>query len=291
MKRTPASPTPLLASTRALLIIGVLVTAGTGLGLYAAARSVGQGFAWEIRAPLTAAWMGAFYLAGASVALGHAAFQRAWARVRIVVVVAGVLTWTSLIVTIRFADQFRLGEGTGLEQVVAWTWLLVYVAIPVVASAAFVRQERAGGRHEYAVEEPLLWSTRALFAVLAVVCLVLGVWLMAAPGPLADVWPWTLPDLSASIVGTWFLTAGCGCGWALRERDWLRTRIVAIPFLLTCVLHLIALARYRETLSGGDVAVAVYACAIAASAVALGVCALAQHLARATPQTSLQPTG
>ena len=228
--------------------------------------------------------------AGAAVALGQAALQREWARARIVLVVAGVLTWTSLIATIRFADQFRLGDGTGLEQVVAWTWLLVYVAIPVAALAAFVRQERAGGRHEYAVEEPLLWSTRALLALLAVVCLALGVWLMAAPGGLADAWPWTLPDLSASILGTWFLTAGCGCGWALRERDWPRTRIVVIPFLFICVLHLIALARYRETLTGGDVAVAVYACAIAASAVALGVCALAQRLARATPQALLEPT-
>jgi hypothetical protein len=284
-----ASPTPILVPTRVLLVVGVLVTAGTGLGLYAAPRSVGQAFAWEIKAPLTAAWMGAFYLAGASVALGHAALQQRWARARIVVVVANVLTWTSLIATIRFADQFRLGEGSGLEQVVAWTWLVVYIAVPVAALAVFVRQERLGGRHEYVVEERLLGATRVLLALLAAVCLALGVWLTVAPGALAAAWPWTLPDLSASILGTWFLTAGCGCGWALRERDWGRTRIVLMPFLLTCVLHLIALVRYRDTLSGSDLAIAVYAAALGGSAVALGGCALAQHRARATLQDSLEP--
>jgi hypothetical protein len=285
------SPTPLFSSTRALLVVGVLVTAGTGLGLYVAPRSVGEAFAWEIKAPLTAAWMGAFYAAGASIALAHAALQQRWERARIVVVVANVLTWTSLIATIRFADQFRLGDGSGLEQVVAWTWLVVYIAIPVAALAVFIRQERAGGRHEYAVEEPLLRWTRVLLAVLAAICLALGVWLTAAPGGLVDAWLWTLNDLSASILGTWFLTAGCGCAWALREADWLRTRIVFVPFLLTCVLHLIALARFRDTLTGSDVAVAVYAAGIAVSAVALAVCALAQRRLRAIPRASLEPAG
>src|SRR5215510_4817743 len=101
-----APETPVLASTRALLVVGAIVTAGTGVGLYVASGSVGGSFAWEIRAPLTAAWMGAFYLGGATVALVHAAAQRLWARARIVVVVANVLTWTSLITTIRFADEF-----------------------------------------------------------------------------------------------------------------------------------------------------------------------------------------
>jgi hypothetical protein len=283
--------TPLFPSTRALLVVGVLVTAGTGLGLYLDSRGVGQSFAWEIRAPLTAAWMGAFYLAGASVALAQAALQRRWARARIVVVVANVLTWTSLIATIRFSDQFRLGDGTGLEQVVAWTWLVVYAVIPVAAVVQFVRQEGAGGRDEYAVEEPLLTSTRAVLAFLSIVSLTLGIWLSVAPGALADAWPWTLPDLSASILGTWFLTAACGCAWALRERDWQRTRIVLLPFLLTCALHLVALVRYRETLSGSDLAVAVYATGLAVSTVALGVCALAQRRARAPLQTGLAHAG
>ena len=51
---------------RVLLIGGAGLTVTTGAGLWGWPEAVGESFAWEIKAPLTASWMGAWYLAAVS---------------------------------------------------------------------------------------------------------------------------------------------------------------------------------------------------------------------------------
>jgi hypothetical protein len=50
-------------------------------------------------------------------------------------------------------EPFAIGEG-GLTEAVAWTWLVVYVALPPLTLVVFVLQERAGGAGD-AVAFPL----------------------------------------------------------------------------------------------------------------------------------------
>lgn len=267
---------------RALLLAGFGLTATTGIGLWGWPRDVGPSFAWPIGAPLTAAWMGAWYVT-AAISLLAAFREPRWSRARIVLVVALTLTSTSLLATARFLDQFALDDGTTIARLIAWTWLLVYALLPPLVLAILVVHERRGGRVERrAVAEPLLPPTRALLGALALAGLAAGIWLTATPGALAASWPWKLPALPASVVGTWLLTLAVGSAWALVERDWARARIALVPAAVGLVLNLVALARFSGELRDG-VAVGLYAGALVGLLVALlAVGALQRRAARAS---------
>jgi hypothetical protein len=248
---------------RALLAAGFALTAATGIGLWLSSDRFGVDFAWEIKAPLTAAFMGSWYV-GAALALLSALRQTVWSHVRIVLVIALTLTTMSMVATVRFFDDFRVGEGTTGQQAIAGIWLVVYGLLPPFVVVTFVLHERAGGRDEYGGTWPHTRLTRAVFAFTAVSCSALGLWLTVAPSSLIQRWPWTLNDLSASIVGAWALTLGVGCAWALREGDWSRSGILLRPLQVALALLLAAVVRYDETLTDSDAAVAVYVAALVA---------------------------
>ena len=129
--------------TRAVFILGVCLTAGTGFALYVFPDRTADYWAWTITAEPSAASFGAGYL-GAGVALTLGALTREWRQARVVVVLVFALTSLALVVTMVNFEPFAIGEG-GLTEAVAWTWLVVYIALPPLALAAFVLQERAGG--------------------------------------------------------------------------------------------------------------------------------------------------
>ena len=279
-------PEPRLAwHSRALFAVGFAITAGTGVGLYAAPAAVGESFAWTIRTPLTAAFIGAGYFAGAAVALALALRDQAWPRVRIVAASAFVLTSTNLLVTIRFYDEFAIGNGSAVRQLVAWTWLVVYVVLPPALVAVAVAHEiRGGGRAEWrVVREPETTLTIAAFAACAGGLLLLGLWLTIDPdGGLARAWPWRLPPVSAAVVGTWLLTLATPFAWGLAERDWERVRIVTGPLVATVVLGLAGAVRLREEFSGGAAAVACYVFALLAVLATIGGAWISQRRRRMT---------
>jgi hypothetical protein len=255
---------PLAPYARVVLTVGLLVTLGTGAGLFLAPSSVGHSFAWTIRAPLTAAFVGAGYLAGAGFGLALALRSSIWPRVRVVVIAAFVLVTTNLATTIRFFHEFHLETGGALARLVAWSWLVVYVALPPVLAFVIADHERRSSRTGWNVEEPLTAFTRVMFSVSAVSFGVLGGWLFVQPrGALADHWPWKLPPVSAAIVATWLLTMATVFGWSVAERDWRRVRVVILPFAATAALHLVAAARLADTFTGSGTAIALYIIALA----------------------------
>lgn len=249
--------------TRAVFLVGVCLTIGTGIGLFAVPGHTSEYWAWTIKAPLTAAFFGAGYI-GAAVALAWAAATREWQRTRIVVVIALTLTSLALLETLRHLGGFSLHQG-GLVEIVAWVWLAVYVALPPLALAAFVLQERAGGSAEYTLDRPALAATRLAAGTLGAVTAVVGGILLWEAAWLQARWPWPLPSLPATITGAWLCTLAAGLLWfALRERTWYRGRIAVIPMLIPLGLDLVAAAR----LSGGfrgTTATSVYLAAVALS--------------------------
>jgi hypothetical protein len=281
--RTSEQPLRLAWYGRALVVVGLAITVGTGVALYVAPRSVGEDFAWTIHAPLTAAFMGAGYLGGAAFGLVLVLRDGVWQRIRIILATAFVLVTTSLILTIRFFDEFAL-DGSGRQRALAWAWLIVYATLPPAVLAVFALHERRAGRAEWRVRsEPLTPFTRAAFATAAVVFACLGTWLTLDPdGALADNWPWKLPPLSAAIVGTWMFTLAAPFAWALLERDWRRVRIAALPVATTLVLSLLAAVRLSETFTGSGTAIAVYVTAIVLCVGLLGGVTLAQRRLTAT---------
>lgn len=241
--------TPVGGFARAVFTGGVCLTVGTGIGLYAIPGRTADYWAWTIGAPLSAAFFGAGYLGAAGV-LALAATAGEWRRARIVAVLAFTLTSLALLETLRFLSPFAFHKG-GLTEVVAWTWLAVYIALPPLLLAAFVLQERAGGAHEYVVESPPLRVTRLVLGMAGAIVAALGILLLAGWGWLSSRWAWPLPPLPAAIVGAWFCTLASGLLWfALRERDWGRGRLGVVPMLVPLALDLAAAARLHRGLAG-----------------------------------------
>ena len=257
--------TPVLRFTRIVFVVGVCLTAGTGVGLFAFPDRTADYWAWTIKAPLSASLFGAGYIT-AAVSLALAARERFWERARIVAVVAFTLTSLALLATLVSREPFAFGKG-GLRELVAWIWLAVYVALPPLLLVAFVRQERVDRRMP--PERPARPLTRLLLGALGLLFAVLGVLLVADWRELGDRWPWPLPTLPARVVGAWVATYAAGLLWfALRDHEWARARIVALPGLILVVLNLVAALRFRGDFHG-TAATTLYIVGLAALAAAV----------------------
>jgi hypothetical protein len=258
-----------LRFTRAVLVVGVCLTAGTGVGLYAFADRTADYWAWTIKAPLTAAFFGAGYI-GAAVSLALAARTQEWQRARTVAVAALALTSLALFATVRHLGAFAFGNG-GLPEAIAWIWLAVYIALPPLVLAAFVLQERAEGIREHGGVAPALPATRLALGAAGTALGVLGVGLLAEWTPLTQRWPWPLPSLPAAVLGGWLCTYAAALLWfAVRERDWSRVRIGVAPAMFSFALDLVAVARFRDDFRPGAETAAYIAC-LAGLLVLLGV--------------------
>ena len=267
--------TPVLPFTRTVFIVGVCLTAGTGLGLWLVPDRTADYWAWTIKAPLTAAFFGAGY-AGAAVSLALAARTREWPRTRVVAVAAFVLTSLALLATLRNPGPFAFGDG-GLAEVVAWIWLAVYVALPPALLAAFVLQERVRGPRGWSGDRPALGLTRVVVGCAGAGLGVVGVGLLADWSRLVTRWPWPLPPLPAAVLGAWLCTYAAAFLWfALVERSWVRVRIGVGPAMISLALDLLAAVRLRHGFGGGT-GTAAYLAGLAALLALLGGVALAEE--------------
>lgn len=261
--------------TKIVLWGDVVVTLIAGIALYPLAHTADTDFAWTIKTPISAAFLGAGYW-GAMVGLVLAAMTQEWQRVRVVFVIGIVLTTLMLLPTFVYLDQFHLDGGSPAATRLAWFWLILYLVQPLTLTAVFIWQEREGGQHEYAVEEPLLSWLRVLLAAhafgLAVVALAL--WPLRAD----RFWPWSLPDLAAGAIAVWLATFAAAAAWCLREGDWRRVRLIFPAYLTFLLLLCLATLRFSESFDGSAWQTWTWLCALVLSFVLLGAGAVQQEL-------------
>jgi hypothetical protein len=241
-----------LPLTRAIFVLGVCLTAGTGLALYVLPDRTDDYWAWTIAAAPSAAFFGAGYV-GAAVALALAAREHAWQNVRLVVVLALALTSLALLVTLLHPEPFAFDEGD--TRPVAWIWVAVYVALPPLLVLTLHRQERAGGGSEYGGQR-VTAPTRVGAAAAGTGLATLGLAYVVGWERAESWWPWPLTPLTAGVLGAWLLTFAVGFLWfALRDPSWPRSRIALVALAVTAALDLVAAVRLWDDLDG---AAAVY---------------------------------
>ena len=256
---------------RRMLWIAAGLVLVQGAILLAAHNDTARYFSWTIAVPVTAAFLGAGYLAAAMLEAA-AARQRNWQRARIAV--PGVLAFTTLTlaVTLVHLDKFHLGAASVLTRALTWGWLAIYVGVPPVLAFLWWRQARAAAGPA-AAGTPLPPLVRAALGVQGAVMLALGAALLAAPVQVARLWPWPLTALTGRAVGAWL--AGLGIiaaqSWHADRRD-----VVAIVFPAIIVygaLQLAVLAGFAHSMHWDQVSAWCYLLFLA-SLLAVGIAGL-----------------
>lgn len=224
------------------LVAGSAVSVVAGVQLFILAEHTERFFAWTIGVPLSAAFMGAFYWAGAVAGL-LSVRRPLWVRVRSGVYALTVFTWLVLLATVVHLDQFHLSVGGPLARVAAWAWLAIYVLYPLVLTVGIMQQRGySGGDPPREVPLPV-WTRLTLFGAGGLL-LAVGAVLVLAPAVAEPLWPWQLTPLTSRMIGAWVVAQGVWAVAAGRENDWTRLGPVMVELSLVAILQLIALARY-----------------------------------------------
>jgi hypothetical protein len=223
---------------RMLLVAGVFVVAA-GAQLFVLSEHTDRFFAWTVRPPLTAAFLGAGYWASAILELGSAR-RGEWARARIAMPAVLCFTTLTLAVTLRHLSRFDLDSIFGVA------WLAVYAAFPVAMAAILIAQVRAAGADRPRATR-LLPLTRAVLVVQAAALCAFGMALLIAPAHTAAVWPWALTPLTARAVGAWLIGIAIVAAHMALEDAPERVNVAMLSYAAFAVLQLVAVARYPGT--------------------------------------------
>jgi hypothetical protein len=237
---------PVLRPTRVLLVAFGVLTLLAVAALFVRPDTTDQFFAWTIKPPLTAAFLGAAYAAGFTLVL-LSLRSEAWVHARAAILTIFVFTVLTLIASLAHLDRFHLDVPTAFPRYAAWFWLTVYVVIPIALVVLLTLQARAPGTHPPRAR-PLPRPLAVALAVEGAVMLAAGIALFVRPGWLSA-WPWPLSPLTSRIIGAWLVSFGVAALAAVAEADLGRLRAPAIAYLVFAVAELFALLRYRSTLA------------------------------------------
>jgi hypothetical protein len=162
---------PVVGALRLVLVPFVGLALAATLSLTLRPGATADYFAWTIAPPYTAALLGAGY-GGALVLFVLSLRERYWANARIAVSAPFTLSTALLAATLLHLDKFHLDEG-GVTAVVAWVWLLVYLAVPPALLVVVLLQHRVPGGDPPRAS-PLPPALRATIAVVCVASIVRG---------------------------------------------------------------------------------------------------------------------
>jgi hypothetical protein len=246
---------PVLRPTRALLVVFGVLTFLAVAALFVRPDTTDRYFAWTIQPPLTAAFLGAAYLAGCTLVL-LSLRAVAWAHARAAVVTILVFTVLTLVATLAHLDRFHLQAGGAPARAAAWFWLAVYVSLPVVIVVMLAVQQRIEGPHPQRARPMPRWLAVAL-AVEGGVMFGVGALLFVRPGTIA--WPWPLSPLTSRAIGAWLVAFGLAAGLAVAEADLPRLRAPAVAYIVLCLGEIVALLRFAGSLDWSSPAAWVYA--------------------------------
>ena len=227
---------------RRMLLIAAGLVFITGVQLFVLSTQTDQFFAWTIKPPLTAAFLGAAYWASCVLEL-LASRERVWARARCAVPAVLIFTALTLVATLLHVDRFHFGAPEASARAAAGAWLAGYAAVPVALILLLAQQARASGGDPPRAAPMPAWFRRMLVAQAALL-LLCGAALFLAPGAAAPLWPWALTPLTARAVGAWLLGLGIAVGQGAWEGDFVRTRPVAISGVVLALLQAAAIARF-----------------------------------------------
>ncbi|MDL1870751.1 hypothetical protein FBR05_00940 [Deltaproteobacteria bacterium PRO3] len=226
----------ILPGMRGLLYLACLLTFIAGIQLFVLTEQTDRYFAWTIAVPLTAAFLGANYLASALLTF-LSARKQTWAQARATLPSVLVFTTLLLVATLLHYDKFHW------RSVFGWAWLLVYVAVPPLLLYLLIRQWRSPGEIGPRLRPMPFWLRGVLFLE-GLYLLGLGAWMFWEPAQAAPYWPWKLTPLTARAVASWLCGIGISALQVPLENDFDRIGPPLLTFTAIGVLQVVALIRF-----------------------------------------------
>lgn len=213
--------------------------------LYVSPQPTGRWFAWDINPRMTAAYMGAGYLGGAYFFL-NTVFGTRWHRTAGGFLPVTAFTVAMLIVTVIHWDRFELTHLPFLA------WLLLYIFTPVLVPWTWLRNRPADSGTPEVEDAAVPGLARWALLVLGVFLLLFAVVTIISPSFAMQIWPWTLSELTARVLGGWSALLAVGGILISREDRWSAWRIGLESIALWHVLVLIAAVLNRPDFKDGN---------------------------------------
>jgi hypothetical protein len=211
--------------------------------LFVLSEETDDWFSWTIQPPLTAAFLGASYLA-ALVLFAWTARYGDWRSAQATLVPVSVIAVLLLVATIIHEDRFH-------DDLFGWFWKAAYLLAPIAIAVAVARQLSRPVRDGRA-RAPLPASLRAALAIQGLTMLALGTYLFLAPESADSLWPWDLTPLTARAVGAFVAGFGASALHAVIADDLRCFEGAALAYGTLGAIQLIALALHAGDLTGSD---------------------------------------
>lgn len=243
-----ASGVPL--RSRPLFALGLLVVFGLSIAnagfLYLLPGRADTDYAWSIALPVSAAFLGAGYVAGLVVTVLGLLVARSWRSIRLVYPGVISLAVVLCLATLIHRDVFDW------DYPLTWAWTVVYVLIPPGFGGFWWYHERR--------EPPDLPADEALAVVqpfsliLGVAMSVLGVLMFVFPDTFVDRWAWPISPLLSRVFAAWYALFGVILlDIGLRAKQVREVVIPAAAVLASALLLLILPLRYPDDMETGRV--------------------------------------
>lgn len=242
---------------RIILYAASILVLSVGISLYLLSGQTETYFSWTINPPLTAAFLGAGYLASFLLEF-LSAKETTWARARTAVPAVWVFTTLTLIVTLVHLDRFHFNAPNFITVAGTWVWLAVYLSVPVAMGLLWVHQARQPGAEPPRIAPLPAWL-RILLAVQGAIMLLLGIIMLLFPEAIIPYWPWQLSPLTCRAIGAWGVGIGIIAAEAAWENDWLRLFPMMVSYAAYGILQTINLLRFSATLTWSSSAAILYA--------------------------------
>ena len=241
---------------RAILYIASFLVLSVGISLYFFSGKTDTYFSWTINPPLTAAFLGAGYLASFILEF-LSAHEKIWTRARIAVPGVWIFTFLTMIVTLIHWDRFHFDSPVWITQAGTWFWLGIYIGVPLALGVLWVIQIRQPGI-DHPRKEPLPVWMRSILIIQGAVMLLFGGILLLLPEMAISIWPWRLYTLTSQAFGAWGVGIGVIVLHASWENDWDRLFPMMLSYTVYGILQGINILRYQAVLDWSSVSAAAY---------------------------------
>jgi hypothetical protein len=204
----------ILPPIRAGVWILFVLALANGVFLYFLPGAADTDYAWSIKPPVSAAFLGAGFLAG-TIATGLVLFATTrWRSLATLPPALWVLATTLLIATLVHNDRFKFDYPP------TWAWVVVYAGVPFAVPVLVLLQRRAA--EPVPPADPRLGAVRSLSAICGALLVAGAAALFAAPVDVGGHWPWMLTPLLGRAVAAWYGMVGTmllACAVGLRRRS------------------------------------------------------------------------